>query len=58
MVSYLTLEFLETCEEYRIVPFTFMPYSTHLCQPLNGKPFLNYKPQFRLMNNELAFWGG
>jgi hypothetical protein len=56
--AHLTLEFLQKCEEYAIVPFAFLPHSTHLCQPLDGKPFLNYKQQFRLINNELSFWGG
>jgi hypothetical protein len=56
--AHLTLEFLEKCEQYSIVPFAFLPHSTHLCQPLDGKPFLNYKQQFRLANNELSFWGG
>jgi hypothetical protein len=53
--AYLTLEFLQTCEDNAIIPFAFLPYSTHLCQPLDEKPFLNYKQQFRMMNNELAF---
>jgi hypothetical protein len=56
--AHLTLEFLQKCEENAIVPFAFLPHSTHLCQPLDGKPFLNYKQQFRLINNELSFWGG
>jgi hypothetical protein len=56
--AHLTLEFLQTCEDNHIIPFAFLPHSTHLCQPLDGKPFLNYKQQFRLINNELAFWGG
>jgi hypothetical protein len=56
--AHLTLEFLSKCEENHIIPFAFLPHSTHLCQPLDGKPFLNYKQQFRLMNNDLSFWGG
>jgi hypothetical protein len=56
--AHLTLEFLTRCEEYNVIPFGFLPHSTHLCQPLDSKPFLNYKQQFRLMNNELSFWGG
>jgi hypothetical protein len=56
--SHLTLEFLQYCEQNNIIPFGFLPHSTHLCQPLDGKPFLNYKQQFRLMNNDLSFWGG
>ena len=56
--AHLTLEFLQKCEDNAIIPFAFLPHSTHLCQPLDGKPFLNYKQQFRLMNNDLSFWGG
>jgi hypothetical protein len=56
--AHLTLEFLEYCEKHAITPFGFLPHSTHLCQPLDGKPFLAYKQQFRLHNNELSFWGG
>jgi DDE superfamily endonuclease/Tc5 transposase DNA-binding domain len=56
--AHLTLEFIQKCEDNSIIPFAFLPHSTYLCQPLDGKPFLNYKQQFRLMNNELSFWGG
>ncbi len=35
-----------------------MPHSTHLYQPLDGKPFLSYKQHFRSFNNELSFWAG
>jgi hypothetical protein len=56
--SHLTLEFLQQCADSNIIPFGFLPHSTHLCQLLDGKPFLNYKQQFRLQNNELSFWGG
>ncbi|KAJ5238497.1 transcriptional regulator family: Centromere protein B DNA-binding region [Penicillium chermesinum] len=53
--AHLTLEFLQKCEQNSIIPFAFLPHSTHIYQPLDGKPFLNYKQQFRLMNNELSF---
>ncbi|KAJ5483813.1 transposase [Penicillium diatomitis] len=56
--AHLTLEFLQTYEDNAIIPFAFLPHTIHLCQPLDGKPFLNYKQQFRMMNNKLAFWGG
>jgi hypothetical protein len=56
--AHLTLEFLQYCEQNNIIPFGFLPHSTHLCQPLDGKPFLDYKQQFRLINNDLSFWGG
>lgn len=56
--SHYTIEFLQYCEANTIIPFGFLPHTTHLCQPLDGKPFLNYKQQFRLINNDLSFWGG
>jgi hypothetical protein len=56
--SHLTLGFLQLCEESNIIPFGFLPHSTHLCQPLDWKPFLNYKQQLQLLNNDLSFWGG
>ena len=56
--SHLTLEFLQKCEDNDVVPFSFLPHSTHLCQPLDGKPFLSYKQQFRSFNNDLSFWAG
>ncbi len=56
--SHLTLEFIQHCEQNDIIPFGFLPGTTHLCQPLDGKPFLNYKQQFRLLNNKISFWGG
>ncbi|CEN59982.1 hypothetical protein ASPCAL02423 [Aspergillus calidoustus] len=56
--AHLTLEFLQYCEDNKIISFGFLPHTTHLCQPLDGKPFLAYKQQFRLANNELSFWGG
>lgn len=56
--AHLTLEFLQYCEDNSIIPFGFLPHSTHLCQPLDGKSFLNFKQQFRLINNDLSFWGG
>jgi hypothetical protein len=56
--SHLTLEFLQICEDNGIIPFRFIPYSTHLCQPLDGKLFLSYKQHFRRMNNKLSYWAG
>ncbi len=37
--AHLTLEFLQKCEDNTIVPFGFLPHSTHLCQPLMGSSF-------------------
>jgi hypothetical protein len=56
--SHLTLEFLQICKDNSIIPFGFLPHSTHLCQPLDGKPFLSYKQHFRRINNELSYWAG
>jgi DDE superfamily endonuclease. len=56
--SHLTLEFLQTCEDHDILPFGFIAYSTHLCQPLDGKPFLSYKQHFRSLNNDISYWTG
>jgi hypothetical protein len=56
--SHLTAEFLRTCEDNGIIPFAFLPHTTHLCQPLDGKPFLSYKQHFRRANNELFYWAG
>lgn len=53
--THLTLGFLQICKKNHIIPFTFLPHSTHICQPLDGKPFLNYKQQSRLIKNELSF---
>ncbi|KAK9577981.1 hypothetical protein V6Z92_010309 [Aspergillus fumigatus] len=56
--SHLTVEFLQLCEDNGVIPFRFLPHTTHLCQPLDGKPFLSYKQHFRRMNNELSYWAG
>jgi hypothetical protein len=56
--AHLTLEFLQKCEDHDILPFGFIPHSTHLCQPLDGKPFLSYKQHFRSLNNDISYWAG
>ncbi|KAK9646458.1 hypothetical protein HCH54_010288 [Aspergillus fumigatus] len=56
--SHLTVDFLQTCKDNGIIAFGFLPHTTHLCQPLDGKPFLNYKQHFRRINNELSYWAG
>jgi hypothetical protein len=56
--SHLTVEFLQRCEDNGIIPFGFLPHTTHLCQPLDGKPFLSYKQHFRQINNDLSYWAG
>ncbi|KAF7169957.1 hypothetical protein CNMCM5623_002481 [Aspergillus felis] len=56
--SHLTVEFLQICEDNGIIPFGFLPHTTHLCQPLDGKLFSSYKQHFRRMNNELSYRSG
>jgi hypothetical protein len=56
--SHLTYEFLEFCDKKRIIPFCFPPHTTHLLQPLDGKPFQQYKHYFYKQNNAIVTWGG
>ena len=56
--SHLTAEFLEYCDQARIIPFAFIPHTTHVAQPLDGKPFLTYKQHFRRWNRRMTLWGG
>jgi hypothetical protein len=56
--SHLTFQFLEYCNKKKIIPFCFSPYTTHLLQPLDGKPFQQYKHWFYKKNNKIAMWGG
>ena len=41
--SHLTYDFLQYCQEHDIIVFTFPPHTTHLLQPLDGKPFQQLK---------------
>ena len=52
--SHTILEFIEYCQQYDIILFCFLPHTTHLCQPLEGQPFLVYKQYFRQKNNQIA----
>ncbi|EED11888.1 conserved hypothetical protein [Talaromyces stipitatus ATCC 10500] len=56
--AHLTSEFLSYCDDYRIIPFAFPPHTTHLLQPLDGLPFLQYKRVHRRAINEQAHLGG
>lgn len=56
--AHFTKEFLQRCEDYNLICFAFEPHLTHLCQPLDGKPFLSYKQHFREENNRIAFLTG
>ena len=49
---------MQLCEDNGVILFGFLPYTIHLCQPLDGKPFLSYKQYFCCMNNELSYWAG
>lgn len=55
--SYLTYDFLQYCEERAILVFTFPPHSTHLLQPLDKKPFLQFKHFHRKAVNWAASHG-
>ncbi|KAI9037743.1 uncharacterized protein KD926_000006 [Aspergillus affinis] len=56
--SHKTVEFLQLCETYEIIPFCFLSYTTQICQPLDGTPFLAYKQKFKKNNNEIFQWTG
>ena len=56
--THFSAEFRQKCQDYNIICVAFEPHSTHLCQPLDGKPFLSYKQHFRVVNNELAYYAG
>jgi hypothetical protein len=56
--SHLTYDFLKFCEKLHIIPFCFVPHTTHIAQPLDGHPFQVYKHYFRSQNNHVTQWGG
>jgi hypothetical protein len=56
--SHKTIEFLQLCETYNIITFCFRPHMTHICQPLDVKPFLAYKQHFHRQNNLFTQWSG
>lgn len=56
--SHTTLEFTSFCKENFIIPFYFLPYTTHLCQPLDDQAFQCLKHYFRTVNNKAVMWGG
>jgi hypothetical protein len=56
--SHTTHEFLQYCDTHRIIAFCFPPHTTHLLQPLDGKPFQAYKHYYRKNNNSVVQWGG
>lgn len=56
--SHTTKEFLTKCEDRGIIPFPFLPHSTHLVQPLDDKPFLAYKQKYKALNNHIIRYRG
>jgi hypothetical protein len=45
--QHLTFNFLQFCEEHRIILLCFPPNIGHLVQPFDGKPFLPYKEYWK-----------
>lgn len=41
--SHLTYEFIAWCQHYKILLYPFPAHTTHFLQPLDGKPFQQYK---------------
>lgn len=56
--SHLTYDFIEFCWKKRIIPYCFIPHTTHGCQPLDDTPFSVLKHYYKKYNTEAAFWGG
>jgi hypothetical protein len=56
--SHLTYEFISFCHENQIIPFYFLPKSTHYIQPLDGSAFQTYKQHYKCNNNRITQWGG
>lgn len=55
--SHLTYEFIEYCENNQILLYTLPPHTTHILQPLDGKPFQQYKHYHAKAVNNAARWG-
>ena len=56
--SHTTIEFLDFCKENLIIPWYFVPHTTHICQPLDTEAFLSLKHKFKMANTEVVAWGG
>ena len=56
--SHICFDFINYCQNHRIIPWAFPPKLTHLLQPLDGKPFQQYKHYYRQYNNKTIQWGG
>ena len=56
--SHLTMEFLQRCDTFNIIPFIFPAHTTHLLQPLDAEPFHQLKTRYKQRNNEIAAYNG
>ncbi|KAL3706521.1 hypothetical protein TMatcc_007533 [Talaromyces marneffei ATCC 18224] len=56
--AYITSEFLSYCDKYKILAIAFPPHTTHILQPLDGLPFMQYKRIHRRAINDQAHLGG
>ncbi|KAJ5981989.1 hypothetical protein N7451_012089, partial [Penicillium sp. IBT 35674x] len=54
--SHLTFEFLEFCDQKRIISISFRPHTSHFAQPLDQKPFLSLKQHFWKENSLTNAW--
>jgi hypothetical protein len=51
-------DFINYCQQNRILPYCFPSKLTHRLQPLDSKPFQAYKHYYRTENNRTKRWGG
>jgi hypothetical protein len=56
--SRCTIELVEVCEAYLIIPIRFVSHTTHLYQPLDSQPLQRLKHHFKTLNTEVATWSG
>ena len=56
--SHKARDFINFCEQNRIIPLCFPSKLTHRLQPLDSHPFLAYKHYYRKHNNQAKKWGG
>ena len=56
--SHIGFDFINYCQNHRIIPWAIPPKLTHLLQPLDGHPFQAYKHYYRRYNNRTIQWGG
>ena len=56
--AHITIEFLSYCDKNKILIVAFLFYITHLLQPLDGLPFMQYKRIHRRAINKQAHLGG